>query len=147
MTDELEAALRRTLADAAERAPKAPPGIGREPRTPLARRGYSRMVLAAAVALAVGGVAVGGRTLLSGSEGSSSSGGGHAVRPPATAPSPTLHRPKKTKVPPMEQVWPKAIHRVPRTLTNGRVFHPEAIIHDPRLHAVEFREGRRPVRL
>jgi hypothetical protein len=130
MTDELEAALRRTLTDAAERAPKAPPGIGREPRTPPARRGYSRMALAAAaVALAVGGVAVGGRTLLSGSQGSQSTGG-REVRQPVTAPSPTLHRPKKTKVPPMEQVWPKAIHRVPRTLTNGHVFHPEAIIDD-----------------
>jgi hypothetical protein len=132
MTDELQDALRRTLADAAERAPKAPPGIGLEPRTRRAPRGYSRMALtAAAVALAIVGATVGGRTLLSGSQSSGSqSSGGREARQPATAPSPTLHRPKKTKVPPMEQVWPKAIHRVPRTLTDGRVFRPEAVIDD-----------------
>jgi hypothetical protein len=127
MTEELETALRRTLKDAAERAPKAPPGIGLEPRGPRQHRGYARMALtAAAVAVAIGGATVGGRTLLSGTQ---SSGDAKAVRHPAAA-SPTLHRPKKTKVPPMEKVWPKAIHKVPRTLPNGRAFHPRAIIDD-----------------
>ncbi|HEY0543271.1 MAG TPA: hypothetical protein VGD53_33260 [Actinoallomurus sp.] len=129
MTDELQDALRRTFADAAERAPKAPPGIGLESGTRRAPRRYARMALAAAaVVLAIGGTTVGGRALLSGSQGSGSQSTGG--REPAAAPSPTLHRPKKTKVPPMEQVWPKAIHRVPRTLTDGRVFRPEAIIDD-----------------
>ena len=126
MTEELEIALRRTLNDAAERAPKAPPGIGLEPRTRRAPRGYSRMALtAAAVAVAVGGATLGGRTLLSGSH-----SGGTTARHPSTAASPTLHRPKKVKVPPIEQVWPKAAHRIPNTLPNGRAFHPQAFVDD-----------------
>jgi hypothetical protein len=126
MTEELEIALRRTLNDAAERAPKAPPGIGLVPRTRRAPRGYSRMALvAAAVAVAVGGATLGGRTLLAGSHPS-----GTTAKHSLAAASPTLHRPKKVKVPPIEQVWPKAAHRIPNTLPNGRALHPQAIIDD-----------------
>lgn len=122
MTEELEAALRRTLADAAERAPKAPPGIGREPRVRRAPRGYTRMALvAAAVAVAIGGATIGGRTL---PHGSKSSG-----RHPAAAVSPRLHRPKAVAAPPIQNVWPKAAHRLPRTL-NGRAYLPEGVIDD-----------------
>ena len=121
MTEELEAALRRTLKDAAERAPKAPPGIGLGPRRRRAPRGYSKMALtAAAVAVAVGGATVGGRTLLHGPN----SAGEH----PSAAASPRLHRPKSVAVPPIERVWPKAVHRVPNTLPNGRPFRPQAFI-------------------
>ena len=124
MTEELEIALRRTLNDAAERAPKAPPGIGLEPQPCARPAGYSRMALvAAAVAVAVGGATLGGRTLLSGEH----SSGTTAEHPAA---SPALHRPKKVKVPPIEQVWPKAAHRIPNTLPNGRALHPQALIDD-----------------
>jgi hypothetical protein len=124
MTEELEIALRRTLNDAAERAPKAPPDIGLGPRTRRAPGGYSRMALvAAAVAVAVGGATLGGRTLLSGEHSS-----GTTAKHPAA--SPALHRPKKTKVPPIEQVWPKAAHRIPNTLPNGHAFQPQALIDD-----------------
>jgi hypothetical protein len=131
MTEELETALRRTLKDAAERAPKAPPGIGLEPRRRRAARGYSKVALtAAAVAVAIGGATVGGRTLLHGSPSGSST-------PPATGtptvtghPSPALHPLKKTKVPPIDSVWPKVAHRVPRTLPNGLKYAPKAFIDD-----------------
>jgi hypothetical protein len=124
MTEELEIALRRTLKNAAERAPKAPPGIGLVPRTRRAPRGYPRMALvAAAVAVAVGGATLGGRTLLSGEHSS-----GTTAKHPAA--SPTLHRPKKVKVPPIEQVWPKAAHRIPNTLPNGHAFQPQAFVDD-----------------
>jgi hypothetical protein len=127
MTEELENALRRTLRDAAERAPQAPPGIGLEPHRPRASRGYSRIVLtAAAVAVAIGGATVGGRTLLNGS----SSPGTSAAKHSTAAPSPALHRPKKTKVPPIEKVWPGVAFNVPKTLPNGHVFQPQAIIDD-----------------
>lgn len=126
MTEELEIALRRTLKDAAERAPKAPPGIGLEPHARRAPRGYSRMALtAAAVAVAIGGATLGGRTLLSGAHSS-----GTTAKHPSAAASPTLHRPKKVKVPPIEQVWPKAAHRIPDTLPNGHAFRPQAFVDD-----------------
>jgi hypothetical protein len=126
MTEELENALRRTLRDAAEHAPRAPQGIGLEPRRPRASRGSARMVLtAAAVAVAIGGATVGGRTLLSGS-----SSGTPAAEHSTAAPSPALHRPKKTNVPPIEKVWPGVAFHVPKTLPNGHVFHPEAVIDD-----------------
>ncbi|MFB9834625.1 hypothetical protein [Actinoallomurus acaciae] len=116
MTEELEQALRRTLTAAAERAPKAPPGIGLDSRPARRPRGYPRVALAAAaVALAIGGATVGGRTLLTGMHASGSS---------KTGASPALHRLKKTAVPAMEKVWPQAIHRVPATLPNGRRFQP-----------------------
>jgi hypothetical protein len=114
MTEELEAALRRTFMDAAERAPKAPPGIGLERRSRKKPRGYPRMALvAAAVAVAIGGATVGGRTLMSGSG-----------KNPSTATSPKLHAPKKVAIPPIEKVWPKAAFRVPDTLPDGRGFEP-----------------------
>lgn len=62
MTEELENALRRTLEDAAERAPKAPAGIRTAPRTHRARRTPSRAVLvSAAVVVAIAGTTVGVR--------------------------------------------------------------------------------------
>ncbi|MGH3377780.1 MAG: hypothetical protein ACRDP6_23905 [Actinoallomurus sp.] len=126
MTEELENALRRTLTDAAERAPKAPSGIGLEPRRARTSRGYSRVVLAAAaVAVAIGGATVGGRMVLSGS---GSPPGTSPARHPAAAKSPVLHRPKKTNVPSIEKVWPGVAFRVPKTLPNGHAFHPEALI-------------------
>jgi hypothetical protein len=75
------------------------------------------------VAVAIGGATIGGRTLLTGSSDGASSAGGHVA-----APSPSLHPMKKMKVPPIEEVWPGVAFRVPKTLTNGRVFHPQAII-------------------
>ncbi|MDN3352474.1 hypothetical protein [Actinomadura sp. DC4] len=125
MTEELETALRRTLRDAAERAPKAPPGIGRETRHRRAPRGYSKMALtAAAVTVAIGGATVGGRTLMRGSHSASGT-------PVATAnPSPSLRPPKKVKVPPIEKVWPKTAYREPRTLPGGREYTPLAFIDD-----------------
>lgn len=116
MTEELEQALRRTLTAAAERAPKAPPGIGLDSRPARRPRAYPRVALAAAaVALAIGGATVGGRALLTGT---------HASGTAKTGASPALHRLKKTAVPAMEKVWPQAIHRVPDTLPNGRKYHP-----------------------
>ena len=127
MIEELENALRRTLRDAAERAPQAPPGIGLA-RRPRRSRGYSRMVLTAAVAaVAIGGATVGGRTLLTGS---SSPGTPAAGKHSTAVPSPALHRPKKTKVPAIEKVWPGVVFNVPKTLPNGHIFHPQAIIDD-----------------
>jgi hypothetical protein len=121
MTEELENALRRTLTEAAERAPKAPSGTGLEPRKARAPRGYSRVLLAAAaVAVAIGGATIGGRMVLSGSP----------DRHPAAAKSPVLQRPKTAKVAPIEDVWPGVTFRVPTTLPNGRTFQPEAIIDD-----------------
>jgi hypothetical protein len=115
MTEELETALRRTLERAAERAPKAPPGIGTELHARRASRGYSRLALtAAAVAVAVVGATLGGRTLVTGRH----------------SPSTTAKHPKKTKVPPIEQVWPKAAHRIPGTLPNGHAFAPVAFVDD-----------------
>lgn len=116
MTEELEQALRRTLTAAAERAPKAPPGIGLDSRPARRPRAYPRVALAAAaVALAIGGATVGGRALLTGT---------HASGTAKAGASPALHRLKKTAVPAMEKVWPQAIHRVPDTLPDGRKFNP-----------------------
>ena len=117
MTEDLETALRRTLADAADRAPAAPAGLGGPVRRPRSRVRVALLAAAVAVVIAVG--TVGGRTLLSGT----------SPATPATS-APPLHRPKKTKVPPIEKIWPNAVHRVPRTLTDGRTFRPQAFIDD-----------------
>lgn len=120
MTEELEIALRRTLKDAAERAPKAPEGIGVPART--RRRPPRALLAAAAVVVAVAGTAVGGRILLDGPA--------HRVplHHPTAVPSPSLHPFKKMKVPPIDKVWPGVAVRTPKTLSDGHVFRPEAII-------------------
>ena len=123
MTEELEQALRRTFTEAAERAPKAPAGIGAGPRTRRVRHMPPRaMLAAAAVVVAVAGTAVGARTLLAGPA--------HRVsaKPPTAAPSPSLHPLKKMKVPSIDKVWPGVAFRLPTTLANGHVFHPAALI-------------------
>ncbi|GLY73461.1 hypothetical protein Airi01_017280 [Actinoallomurus iriomotensis] len=79
-------------------------------------RAYPRVALAAAaVVVAMGGATVAGRALLTGT---------HAPGTANGTASPALHRLKETAVPPMEKVWPKAIHRVPDTLPNRRKFLP-----------------------
>lgn len=131
MTEDLENALRRTLAAAAERAPKAPEGLEELGLGSPARRrsrGHARAGLAAAaVALAIGGATIGGRTLLTGTH---APGGAKDGRHPATASPSALHRPKNTDVPPIEKVWPKAVHRMPDTLPNGHKFGPVGFIDD-----------------
>lgn len=126
MTEELEKALRRTFKDAAERAPKAPPGIGFAPRSPRMHGRPSRMLLAVtAAAVAVAGTTIGGRALLNGT-----SRGTPPAKHVTSAPSPSLRPWKKMKVPAIEKVWPGVAVRVPKTFPNGRVFHPEGIIDD-----------------
>ena len=124
MTEELENALRQTLSDAAERAPKAPPGIGATTRTHRVRRGPSRALMAsAAVVVAVAGTTIGGRALLDGSSSHRA-----ASKHVTTAPSPRLQPLKKMTVPSIEKVWPGVAFRVPKTLPNGHVYQPAAII-------------------
>jgi hypothetical protein len=76
---------------------------------------------AAAVAIAIGGATVGGRALLTGT---------HAPGTAKAGASPALHRLKKTAVPPMEKVWPQAIHRLSKKLPNGHAYHPLTFLDD-----------------
>jgi len=122
MTEELETALRRTLRDAADRAPKAPAGIANPGGRRVRRVPPRAMLAAAAVIVAVTGTAVGVRTVLTDPARRVSAGR------TAAAPSPSLHPVGKLRLPPIEQVWPGVAVRLPKTLKNGRVFHPAAII-------------------
>lgn len=118
MTEELEYALRKTFADAADRAPKAPPGLmagleTRRTRARLPRGGFLQLALVAATVVALAG----GTAVLT--RGVGSSDGGHA-----------LQRSGPVKAPPIEKVWPDAVHKVPGTLPNGRAFTPQGFIDD-----------------
>ncbi|MEV0199570.1 hypothetical protein [Nonomuraea sp. NPDC050691] len=108
--NDLEEALRRTLAGAAGQAPHAPITLTGTVETRYRRRrNRTRAALAAAAVVAL----VGGATF--------ALKGGTPRAMPATPPTGTLP-------PPIEKVWPRAIHDIPARLPDGHAFRPYQFI-------------------
>ncbi|TYB59206.1 hypothetical protein FXF51_35130 [Nonomuraea sp. PA05] len=118
MTD-LEDKLSRVLSGAAERAPQAPPGLAATVRTRHRRRRArtAAVYAAAAVVLVAGGAAVAVDTL-----------GTSAAPQPAVGPT---GKPGQDEIPPpIEQVWPQAVHKIPAKLPDGRTYYPQLLLDD-----------------
>lgn len=117
--------LSRLLADAAERAPRAPAGLSATVKARHRRRRARSAALLAAVAVAVviGGAGTVVKTLRT-----------SAVPQPAAnatdKPTGMAKPPTDVIPPPIEKVWPQAVHKIPATLPDGRDYYPELLLDD-----------------
>ncbi|MEV0385514.1 hypothetical protein [Nonomuraea sp. NPDC050643] len=69
-----------------------------------------------------------------------------AEPPAATDPSPEptgrpRYRPADKSYPPIEKVWPGAVHVIPKKLPNGRAFRPELFLDDDTVLATTLEDG------
>ncbi|GAA2908958.1 hypothetical protein GCM10010517_75420 [Streptosporangium fragile] len=121
MTD-LEDALTRTFTRAATRAPAAPPDFVRQVDMRYVRRRRGRSVaVAAAVTAVVAGSVLGTRVL-------STTSPAPAVKPDTTV---SQAAPAVVEVaPPIERVWPRAVHEIPAGLPNGQAFNADLFLDD-----------------
>ncbi|WP_436762556.1 TolB family protein [Streptosporangium sp. V21-05] len=127
MTD-IEDKLIRVLAGAAEQVPErarvrlsAAVGARRRPR-----RAPAALLAAMAVVVVAGGAGTAVRTL-----------GSSAVRQPAAnatgtqGPTPQPPPvPEEKLPPPIEKVWPRALHKIPAKLPDGRAYYPRSLLDD-----------------
>ncbi|GAA1644125.1 hypothetical protein GCM10009733_046520 [Nonomuraea maheshkhaliensis] len=120
MTD-LEDKLSRVLSGAALDAPQAPAGLLAAVKTRHRRRRARSAALtaAAAVVLVAGGVGVVVNTL------------GVAAEPrPAVSATGEGGPPVDKVPPPVEKVWPQAVHKIPARLPDGRKYYPQLLLDD-----------------
>ncbi|MGS2644909.1 TolB family protein [Streptosporangium sp. G12] len=127
MTD-IEDKLTRVLTGAADQVPERArvtlSAAVRARRRP--RRAPAALLAAAAVVVVAGGAGTAVRTL-----------GPSAVKQPAVnstdaqgpTPQPTP-APEEKLPPPIERVWPRALHKIPAKLPDGRVHHPQSLLDD-----------------
>ncbi|UBU13152.1 TolB family protein [Nonomuraea gerenzanensis] len=118
MTD-LEEQLSRVLSGAAHHAPQASPGLAATVKTRHRRR-RTRAAAAyavAAVVLVVGGAGVAVNAL-----------GTSAAPQPAVGPTREPEPPADRIPPPVEQVWPQAVHKIPAKLPDGRAYYPQLLL-------------------
>ncbi|MFI6498052.1 TolB family protein [Nonomuraea typhae] len=112
MTD-LEDKLSRVLSRAAERAPRAPVGLAATVKTRHRRRRawIAAVCAGAAVVLVAGGA-----------------GAVVSVLGASAGPYPAVG---VTKLPPpIEKVWPRAVHKIPAKLPDGRAYYPQLLLDD-----------------
>ncbi|MFC6082110.1 TolB family protein [Sphaerisporangium aureirubrum] len=120
MTD-LEDKLSRVLSGAAHRAPQAPAGLLATVKTRHRQRRARTAAVhaAAAVVLVAGGVGVAVRAL------------GAAAEPhPAVSTTGDAEPPADKIPPPVEKVWPQAVHKIPAKLPDGRAYYPQLLLDD-----------------
>ncbi|TDC98031.1 hypothetical protein E1292_35830 [Nonomuraea deserti] len=118
MTD-LEDKLSRVLSGAAHRAPQAPAGLVATVKTRLRRRRARTAAVraAAAVVLVAGGV------------GAAVSALGASAEPHPAVSATGETEPSADKVPPpIEKVWPQAVHKIPAKLPDGRAYYPQLLL-------------------
>ncbi|MEV0752586.1 hypothetical protein [Streptosporangium sp. NPDC050280] len=125
---EIEDKLSRVLSVAAEQVPEqarirlsAAVGERRRPR-----RAPAALLAAAAVIVVVGGAGTAVRTL------GTSAAPQPAVNATGTQKStpPPAPVPKEKLPPPIERVWPQALHKIPARLPDGRVYYPQLLLDD-----------------
>ncbi|SEH03370.1 hypothetical protein SAMN05444920_1362 [Nonomuraea solani] len=118
---ELEDKLSRVLAEAAQRAPQAPAGLAAAVETGHRRRRARAGAVraAAAVVLVAGGVGVSVNAL-----------GTSAEPQPAAGPTAEPGPPADKIPPPIEEVWPQAVHKIPAKLPDGRAYYPQLLLDD-----------------
>ncbi|MCG5212030.1 hypothetical protein [Streptosporangium sp. KLBMP 9127] len=115
---DLEDALSRALDRQASRAPTAAPDFLNQVRARHSRRRRRGVTVAAAAAVAV---VTAGAALATG-----------RLAPPDGEPAarPTEQPVIDPAMPPIEKVWPRAVHTVPPRLPNGRRFDPQLFLND-----------------
>ncbi|MER5648160.1 hypothetical protein [Streptosporangium sp. NPDC002524] len=125
MTD-IEDKLTRVLAGAAEQVPeRARAGLSaavRARRRP--RRAPAALLAAVAVAAVAGGAGTAVRTLDSPDAPDSRQPAVNATSTSVRSPAP------EENPPPVEQVWPQAVHKVPARLPDGRTYVPQSLLDD-----------------
>ncbi len=126
MTD-IEDKLTRVLAGAADQVPERArvtlSAAVRARRRP--RRAPVALLAAAAVVVVAGGAGTAVRTLSPSA----------VKQPPANStgaqgPTPQPTPAPEEKPPPIEKVWPRALHKLPAKLPDGRVHHPQSLLDD-----------------
>ncbi|KAB8194809.1 hypothetical protein FH608_016730 [Nonomuraea phyllanthi] len=120
MTD-LEDKLSGVLSGAAQRAPQAPAGLLATVKTRHRRRRARTAAVraAAAVVLVAGGV------------GAAVSALGAAAEPHPAVSATGEAVPTADKIPPpIEKVWPQALHKIPAKLPDGRAYYPQLLLDD-----------------
>ncbi|MET8384140.1 hypothetical protein ABZV14_14185 [Streptosporangium canum] len=120
MTD-LEDKLSRVLSGAADRAPQAPAGLtaavkARHHR----RRARTTAVLAAAAVVVVAGGAGTAVSALRATAAPHPAAGATGEATPSAGELP----------PPVEKVWPQAVHKIPAKLPDGRAYYPQLLLDD-----------------
>ncbi|MFB9680422.1 TolB family protein [Streptosporangium vulgare] len=126
MTD-IEDKLIRVLAGAADQVPERARidlsvAVGSRHRP---RRAPAALLAAMAVVVVAGGAGTAVRTL-----------GSSAVRQPAVnatgtqGPTPQPDPVPEEKPPPIEKVWPRALHKISAKLPDGRAYHPQSLLDD-----------------
>ncbi|MET8992628.1 hypothetical protein ABZW49_44885 [Nonomuraea wenchangensis] len=120
MTD-LEDKLSHVLSGAAHRAPQAPVGLLATVKTRHRRRRARTAAVRAAVAvvLVAGGVGTAVSTL-----------GASAEPQPAVSATGEAEPPPDKIPPPVEKVWPQAVHKIPAKLPDGRAYYPQLLLDD-----------------
>ncbi|MER7363110.1 TolB family protein [Nonomuraea wenchangensis] len=118
---ELEDKLSRVFSGAERRAPQAPVGLLATVKTRHRRRRARTAAFraAAAVVLVAGGV------------GTAVSALGASTEPrPAVSATGEAEPPADKIPPPVEQVWPQAVHKIPAKLPDGRAYYPQLLLDD-----------------
>ncbi|GGT45172.1 TolB family protein [Nonomuraea spiralis] len=120
MTD-LEDKLSRALSGAAHRAPQAPAGLVTTVKTRHRRRRARTAAVRAAAAV----------VLVAGGTGTAVSALGTAAEPPPAASATGGAEPPADRIPPpVEKVWPQAVHKIPAKLPDGRAYEPQLLLDD-----------------
>ncbi|MEO3891483.1 hypothetical protein [Nonomuraea sp. B5E05] len=120
MTD-LEDKLSRALSGAAHRAPQAPAGLLETVKTRHRRRRARTAAVRAAVAV----------VLVAGGVGAAVNALGAAAEPQPAVSATDEAEPSADRIPPpVEKVWPQAVHRIPAKLPDGRAYYPQLLLDD-----------------
>ncbi|MFC5833407.1 TolB family protein [Nonomuraea insulae] len=120
MTD-LEEKLSRVLSGAADRAPQVPAGLAATVKAGHRRRRArtAAVFAAAAVVLVAGGAGAAVSALRSQAE----------PHPPVAATGGAESSADRIP-PPIEKVWPQAVHKIPAKLPDGRAYYPQLLLDD-----------------
>ncbi|MER7500525.1 hypothetical protein AB0L05_12130 [Nonomuraea pusilla] len=134
--NDLENELSRLLADAAERAPRAPTGLSATVKTRYRRRRARSAALLAAVTVAavIGGAGTVVKIVRTSAVPQSASN--------ATDKPTGMAKPPTDVIPPsIEKVWPQAVHKIPAVLPDGRDYYPELLLDDRTLLVITGIKG------
>ncbi|HEX4816461.1 MAG TPA: hypothetical protein VFV66_27285 [Nonomuraea sp.] len=118
---DLEDKLSRVLSGAAHRAPQAPDGLA---ATVKSRHRWRRARTAAVSAAAA-------VVLVAGGAGAAVNAIGTLGQPHPAAPATGETELPADKIPPpIEKVWPQAVHKIPAKLPDGRAYYPQLLLDD-----------------
>ncbi|WP_406318849.1 hypothetical protein OHA77_15930 [Streptosporangium sp. NBC_01639] len=122
---ELEDRLSSVLADAADRAPRASAGLAATVETRHRRRRArtTALLAAAAVVVVIGGAGVAVNAVRTSAAPQPAVGATDKATGRATPPVDVIP-------PPIEKVWPQAVHKIPAKLPDGRDYYPQLLLDD-----------------